>query len=213
MLMALKRGGGSGLGGPARPLHGGHRRRLRRLPDRDAAQPSVPHPQVVAGRHGHAQDAEGAQPASGGRRSWSSTGATSIPSTGSPGTATCRIWSRGGSSTARSGTQATSGSGTRRSGSGPASTRPSTATCRSSAWRQPPGTCPPHGRHRRRPRVSAPPRRMSRPSSRTKHFPVSAWRTADRASPASRSCSPPSDRRCGQPCAATRAPASSRRSR
>src|ERR1019366_7777414 len=35
------------------------------FPDRDAAQPSAAYPQLVAGGGGHAQDAEGAEPASG----------------------------------------------------------------------------------------------------------------------------------------------------
>src|SRR5580700_8751673 len=54
-----------GHGGRARPFHGRHRWRLRCLPDRHAVQPSVAYPQVVAGGDGHAQDAEGAGPASG----------------------------------------------------------------------------------------------------------------------------------------------------
>jgi tetratricopeptide (TPR) repeat protein len=71
------------------------------------------------------------------------------------------------SSTARSGPQATWGSGTRRSRSGPASTRPSTATCRSSAWPPPAGTCLPAARLIPRPPVSAPARPTSQPSNPT----------------------------------------------
>src|SRR5205807_9943990 len=102
---------------------------------------------------------------------WSSTGATSIPWTGSPRTGTYRTWSRGGVSTAPSGPRGTSGSGTRRSGSGPGTTRPSTATCRSSAWRQPPRICPPPARATPQPPASAPAPLTSRPSRRTDPLP------------------------------------------
>ena len=152
--------------------------------DRDALEPSAADPQVVAGRGGHAQDVEGAEPASGtglpglpavvrADAGWSSTGATLIPWTDSPGTKTCRTWSRGGGSTAPSGLRVTSGSGTRHSASGPGNTRPSTATCRSSAWRQPPLDLPAAARATRQPRASAPApptsrplRQSTRPSSR-----------------------------------------------
>jgi Domain of unknown function (DUF4188) len=49
----------------------------------------------------------------------------------------------------------------------PASTRPSTATCRSSAWRQLPGTCPPPRRPTPQPPALAPAQQTSRLSSHT----------------------------------------------
>ncbi len=55
-------------------------------------------------------------------------------------------------------------------GSGPGNTRPSTATCRSSAWRQPPRICPPPARATPQPPASAPAPPTSRPSRRTDRY-------------------------------------------
>jgi hypothetical protein len=80
------------------------------------------------------------------------------------GIKTCPTWSRGGGSTAPSGTRVRSGPGMRRSGSGPGSTRPSTATCRSSALRPRARTCRPPSRATRQRHASAPAPPTTRPS-------------------------------------------------